>query len=107
MNVKFSSTCLHTQKSRTQHELKRETNMVPRSLVGEARDLRTRLRENQYGAGVSSKKYWSSLFCFFFIVFIFFLSFLEGNIVTSFAIDRKVDVFVEIRHKHEDEHHKA
>ena len=102
MNVKFCSTCLHTQKSRAQHELNVKLTWLPDLLWA-----KPRLRENQYGTGVSSKKYWSSLFCFFFIVFIFFLSFLEGNIVTSLAIDRKVDVFVEIRHKHEDEHHKA
>jgi len=30
---------------------------------------------------------------------------LEGNVVTSLAINRKVDVLVEIGHNHEDDHY--
>lgn len=69
--------------------------------------------ERDYGktnmAGIESMacfKYLSSLFSFF-IIFISFLSFLKRNFITPFAIDREVDVFVEIRHDHKDKHHKG
>ena len=41
------------------------------------------------------------------MVFISFLCFLEGNVVTFLAINRVVDVFVEIWHDHKDEQHQG